>query len=346
MSMRAAVFHGIGQPLAVEARPEPELAEGDLLLQVAACGICGSDLHASEVPDYGLCDGTVLGHEFAGTVLRSAAEGWSPGDRAAAIPFALCEACEPEGECRDGLFPSCPSLRGLGFSPAAPGGYAERVRIRASQALRLPEGIGFAEGALLEPLAVSARALSLAALAPGARVLVLGAGPIGLGVAALARAEGAGAVVVSEPAGGRRAQAERLGATATIDPLATPDVAAAFREAAGGPPDALNQSVGVPGMQQRGIEMAPPRGRIVVVGVCMQEDRIRPRMAIRKELTLSFAFAYTRADFEAVLGHLGSGALRARDFVTATIGLEAHPETFEALRRPGDAVKVLVDPAR
>ena len=93
--MRAAFFHGIGQPLSVEQAPEPQPEDGDLVLSIAACGICGSDLHAAEVPDYGLKPGTVLGHEFAGTVLRSEDPGWRPGDRAAVIPFALCAECEP-----------------------------------------------------------------------------------------------------------------------------------------------------------------------------------------------------------------------------------------------------------
>jgi (R,R)-butanediol dehydrogenase/meso-butanediol dehydrogenase/diacetyl reductase len=346
--MRAAVFHAVGRPLEVEERPEPVLAPGDLLLEVAACGVCGSDLHASEVPDYGLAAGTVLGHEFAGTVLQSAAPGWSPGDRAAAIPFALCEACEPSGECRDGLVPVCPNMRGLGFSPAAPGGYAERVRVRASQALRLPEALSFQDGALLEPLAVGAHAVALAGLRPGARVLVLGAGPIGLAVAAFARLEaGAAAVVVAEPAAGRRARALTVGATAVLEATAVEEVRRGFAAVAGGgPPDVVFECVGVPGLLQRCVEIAPPHGRIVVVGVCMQEDRLRPRMAIRKEIALQFAFAYTRSDFDTALRHLAAGGIRARDFVTSVVGLDALPAAFEALRRPGQEVKVLVEPAR
>jgi threonine dehydrogenase-like Zn-dependent dehydrogenase len=94
------------------------------------------------------------------------------------------------------------------------------------------------------------------------------------------------------------------------------------------------------------IELAPPRGRIVVVGVCMEEDRLRPRMAIRKELSFRFVLAYTRADFARVLQHVEAGEIRAADFVTDVIGLDALPDAFEALRRPGTQVKVLVDPAR
>jgi 2-desacetyl-2-hydroxyethyl bacteriochlorophyllide A dehydrogenase len=290
------------------------------------------------VPDYGLRPGTVLGHEFAGTVIRSEAPGWQPGDRAAVIPFALCEACEPAGECRDGLVPVCPAMRGLGFSPAAPGGYAQRVKVRASQALRLPPEVPLRDGALLEPLAVAQHAVALAGVAPGMRVLVVGAGPIGLGVAAIARLAGA-EVTVSEPAAGRRARALQVGATAVLDPGAD-DPAPAFRAA-----DVIIECVGIPGMLQRCIELTRPHGRITVVGVCMEEDRIRPRMAIRKELSLQFAFAYTRADFEAVLAQLAAGRLRGADFVTSVIGLDALPEVFEALRRPSDQVKVLVDPS-
>jgi (R,R)-butanediol dehydrogenase/meso-butanediol dehydrogenase/diacetyl reductase len=337
--MRAAFFHGIGQPLSVEQAPEPLPGPGEIVLAVGACGICGSDLHAAEVPDYGLRPGTVLGHEFAGTVIRSADPAWQPGDRAAVIPFALCADCEPHGACRDGLVPVCPAMRGLGFSPAAPGGYAQQVKARASQALRLPDGVSLQDGALLEPLAVAQHAVALAGITPGMRVLVVGAGPIGLGVAAIAALAGA-EVTVSEPAAGRRGRALRVGAAAVLDPV-TEDPAPAFRAA-----EVVIECVGIPGMLQRCIEMARPQGRIVVVGVCMEEDRIRPRMAIRKELALRFAFAYTPADFAAVLDHLAAGRLRGADFVTAVIGLDALPATFEALRRPGEQVKVLVDPSR
>ena len=343
--MRAAVFEGIGRPLVLRDQPEPAAGPGDLLVQVALCGICGSDLHATEVPDYRLAAGTVLGHEFAGTVLASGHPDWRPGDRLAVIPFAPCAECEPLGECRKGLAATCPGITGLGFSPKVPGGYAERVVIRAAQALRLPGAVGFEAGALLEPLAVGAHAVAMSDLPAGARVLVTGAGPIGLAVAALARLSGAGAVVVSEPGAVRRDRARRLGVTAVLDPAAAP-LDAAFAAAAGGPPDIIFECVGIPGMLQRMIELAPPRGRITVVGVCMEEDRLRPRMAIRKELSLRFVLAYDRADFARVLRHVEAGEIRIADFVTDIIGLDALPEAFEALRRPGRQVKVLVDPAR
>jgi (R,R)-butanediol dehydrogenase / meso-butanediol dehydrogenase / diacetyl reductase len=151
--------------------------------------------------------------------------------------------------------------------------------------------------------------------------------------------------VVSEPGAARRDRAMRLGVTAVLDPGGAP-LETAFAAAAGGPPDLIFECVGVPGMLQRMVELAPPRGRIVVVGVCMEEDRLRPRMAIRKELSFRFVLAYTRADFARVLRHVEAGEIRAADFITGTIGLDALPEAFEALRRPGAQVKVLVDPAR
>lgn len=343
--MRAAVFEAIGCPLALRDQPEPSCDPGDLVLQVALCGICGSDLHATEVADYGLRPGTVLGHEFAGTVIASGDPAWQPGERVVAIPFAPCAECEPLGECGKGMAAVCPGISGLGFSPQAPGAYAERVRIRARQALRLPDGIGFAEGALLEPLAVGAHAVAMADMRSGARVLVTGAGPIGLAVAVLARLAGAGSVVVSEPTVARRERAVRLGATAALDPAAAP-LRDSFAEATGGPPDLIFECVGIPGMLQRMVELAPPRGRIVVVGVCMEEDRLRPRLAIRKELGLQFVLAYTRADFARVLRYVEAGDIRASELVTEVIGLSALPAAFEALRRPDAQVKVLVDPTR
>ena len=118
--MRAAVFEGIGRPLALRDQPEPVAGPGDLLIRVALCGICGSDLHATEVPDYRLAPGTVLGHEFAGTVIASGHPDWRPGDRAACIPFAPCAECEPHGECRRASPPPAPASPASASPPRCP----------------------------------------------------------------------------------------------------------------------------------------------------------------------------------------------------------------------------------
>ncbi len=196
--MRAAVFHGVGERLAIEDRQRPVAEAGDLILKVAYAGICGSDIHATEKSLVPLEPGTVLGHEFAGEVVESASPDWHPGDRVIGVPLRECDACRPLGQCKDGLGILCGKSRIIGMSAALPGAYAEYVKLGAGHALRIPENIDFKAAALTEPLAVGAHAVRLAGSLYGRQVLVIGAGPIGLAVIAFSRFAGARGVAVSE----------------------------------------------------------------------------------------------------------------------------------------------------
>jgi threonine dehydrogenase-like Zn-dependent dehydrogenase len=342
--MRAAVFQSEGHPLTVEDRQTPAIGPGDLLLRVAYCGICGSDLHATEPSPFPLEPGTVLGHEFSGIVARSEAPGFVPGDRVIALPLQECDECRPSGQgCREALGILCPRNRIIGLSASVPGAYAEYVRVPAHQALKVPDGLDLRLAALTEPLAVGLHACRAAGALLGARVLVIGAGPIGLAVTLFARASGARMVVVSEISEARRTHAERCGGIA-IDPRLE-DPAAACARLAGGPPDIIFECVGVVGMLRQCMDTAPIRGRIIVVGVCRQEDTILPRVAIRKELSIRFVLGYDRAEFATVLAMLAEGRIDAGPLLTGVIGLAELPETFESLRRTGPHAKVLIDPS-
>ncbi len=233
--MRVLEFVETGAPLRLAERPQPVPQAGEVVVKVAFCGICGSDVHATEASASQVGPGTVLGHEFSGEVVVSADPAWQPGDRVVAVPLWPCDACRPAGACRDGLGILCPRNRIVGLAPEVPGGYAEYVRIGASQLLAVPEDIALDAAALAEPLAVGAHAVRLAGQLLGRRVLVIGAGPIGLATAAFAARAGARDVVVSEIDSRRRERAGRLGATALIDPLAG-SVAAHFGAVAGGAP--------------------------------------------------------------------------------------------------------------
>ncbi len=341
--MRAAIFEGEGQPLAIAERAMPAPRPGELVLRVAFCGICGSDLHATEPSPFPLDRGTVLGHEFSGTVAASGSPDWAVGDRAIGIPLQACAECESAGECREGLGILCPRGRIIGLSASAPGGYAEYVRIPARQALRVPAMLDLQDAALTEPLAVGAHAVRMAGQVLGARVLVIGAGPIGLAVTAFASLAGARMVAVSEPDPVRRGRALTLGASEAIDPGAGP-VGAAFARAGGVAPDLVFECVGAPGLLRHAIDVAGIGARIVVVGVCRGEDTLLPRVAIRKELSLRFVLGYVRDDFLLVLDTLAAGRIDARRLVSRIVDLDALPAMFESLRRPNPEGKVLIAP--
>jgi (R,R)-butanediol dehydrogenase/meso-butanediol dehydrogenase/diacetyl reductase len=174
-------------------------------------------------------------------------------------------------------------------------------------------------------------------------VLVLGAGPIGAGVALFARMMGAAHVVVSERAAERRALALELGATATIDAV-NEDVAARFHAIAGKRPDVVFECVGVRGVLQQAIAYAGLRGRVVVAGVCTGEDVIMPVTGLGKEVLIQFSQAYTERDFAAVLDAVAQGRVDVAPMRTATIGFDAVPEAFETLMTAPKSCKVLIDP--
>jgi len=343
--MRAAVFLHEGSPLAIQHRQTPTARQGELVLQVAYCGICGTDLHATEKSAIPLEVGTVLGHEFSGVVAESAAPGWQRGDRIIGLPLYECDECRPLGGCRDRLGILCGHTKVIGLAADVPGGYGEYLTLPAHNALRVPDGLDLRDAALTEPLSVGAHAVRLAGAILGARVLVIGAGPIGLSVTVFARLAGARHLVVSELDPVRRNRAGTLGASAVLDPGAEP-VAAAFARLTGGAPDVIFECVGAPGLLRHGIDLAPVHGRVIVVGVCRQEDSILPRIAIRKELTVRFALGYTREEFALVLDLLAARRIDANELVSDVIGLDALPEVFESLRRPNPRAKVLIDPKR
>jgi (R,R)-butanediol dehydrogenase/meso-butanediol dehydrogenase/diacetyl reductase len=339
--MRAAVFRGVGKPLSLEDVPDPAPGRGELLLRVESCGICGSDLHASGMPP-GLPAGSVMGHEFAGEIVAVGADArgdWKEGDRACALPYIGCGQCV---HCLAGDGVLCAKLRTTGLGQL-PGAYAEYVRVGGLEALRLPEGVDCEQGATVEPLAVGLHAVRKSQLSPGANVLVIGAGPIGLATALWARFFGARSVVVSEAAPVRLALSAKFGATHGID-ASKEIVAAAFQRETGATPDLIFECVGNPGMLQQCIMLAPPRARVVVVGVCMLPDTIVPGIAIVKELTLDFVVAYRRADFAFTLDMLAARRIDSKPMITDRVGFDAFPDAFEALRKPTTQCKVLLQP--
>jgi (R,R)-butanediol dehydrogenase/meso-butanediol dehydrogenase/diacetyl reductase len=345
--MRAVVFQGAGKPLRVETVPDPVPAAADVVIEVAHCGICGSDLHLAE---HGFSPpGTIFGHEFAGTIAAVGSEvvgHWQMGERVTALPLFACHHCEM---CDEGLPGLCPAVRFSGVSPAAQGGYARFVVAQATTLQRIPAGISFEVGAMIEPLAVAHHAVQFAQLRAAESVLILGGGPIALGAALFARrgvAGGSGArhVVVSEPAAERRACALEMGATAVIDP-STEDVLAGFVAITGGAPNAVIECVGKPGLIQQAIAAVRPRGRIVVAGVCFVDDRFNPVSALGKEVHIQFSQCYSERDFQAVIDSIAAGRVNPVPMHTRTVTLSQAPEAFAALGDAPRESKVLVSPA-
>ncbi len=341
--MRAAVFHQVGKPLIIETVSDPVPAPDQVILQVARAGICGSDLHMAENAQ--MPSGIILGHEFAGTIeaLGSAVNGpWKVGDRVTALPLNACLQCEA---CAANLPALCPNNLFTGTTPLVQGAYAQFVSARGRMLQRLPDGVSFEEGAMVEPLAVGHHIVSMAQMPQDAAVLVLGGGPIGLAVAIFARHAGARHVVVSERSAERRELARTVGATGVIDPGAQ-DVGSAFAQFTGGTrPQVVFECVGVPGMLNEAIQLAGMRAQVIVAGVVLQQDAFLPIVALGKEVAIRYSQAYTESDFEAVIGALARGAINAEPIHTSTVSLDELPSAFEALRSQPRECKVLIRPS-
>jgi len=339
--MRAAVFKGVGKPLVIETVDAPKCGPTDLILKVCNCGICGSDLHMTEASSIQpLPSGSVMGHEFAGEVVEvgSAVKGkWKSGDRVAAFPYIRCGEC---AGCRDGSgFSVCEKGVSIGLGQSH-GAYAEFVRIGASSAHRLPDNVNFQEGAMIEPLAVGLHAVDKAQMPRGATVLVIGAGPVGLSVMLWAKFLGARHVIVSDRAPVRAKMAARFGATDAVDPSKPliPQVEAI----AGRAPEYIFECVGAPGLLNEVMMMAPRNCKIIVAGVCQQMDMILPLMGVVKELTLQFVLAYRPADFDYVIDMIASDRVDVQHMITDVVKLDELPTAFDALRKPVNQCKVML----
>jgi 2-desacetyl-2-hydroxyethyl bacteriochlorophyllide A dehydrogenase len=335
--MKAAVFKEIGEPMVVETVDDPTPEANELVVKVSYCGICGTDLHSTREGAATVACDSILGHEFVGEVVevgKSIAKDWSNGDRVCSLPFLACGGCVA---CVNGRPFECAQLKCIGLDQ--PGGFAEYVKTGALETIKLPDALAMEKAALIEPLAVGLHAVRISQMQAGQRVLITGAGPIGLAVAVWARFLGAKDVIVSEFIEPRKMLAKQLGATGLIDPAQ--DIAAQFADATGGEPDVIFECVGAPGLIQQCIELAPRRGKIVPVGVCEQPDTILPFLALIKELQIQFAIAYTRDDFETVISMLAQGRIDPSAMITDSVSLAEIPAAFEALRTPNQQCKVL-----
>lgn len=333
--MRAAVMQGLHKPLAIETIDDPTPGEGDVVVKVGRCGICGSDLHMTEDPAYGQGAGSILGHEFAGEVvaLGKGVEGLRTGDLVSVIPLKSCGQCHA---CRTGAVQWCEAFGLQG------GGYAEYALTRPNQCVRLPASASLADGAIVEPLAVALHGVALSGMTIGDKVLVLGAGPIGLAVAFWARRFGAGRVVVQDLAEWQRERAMQMGAHDFVVDAADP-VGSAER-ALGGKADVVFECVGVPGLIAQGVEQVRNGGTIVLLGLCTRPDTFNSFAMLSKQVKLVTSAFFTRQEYEAALDALDRGAVEPRLLVTDTIALDATPDVFESLRQRSHQCKVLIDP--
>lgn len=327
--------HGI-EVAEVEAGPP---GHGEVQLDVAYVGICGTDLHIlaghmdERVPDHG-----VIGHEMSGRVAATGegVTGWSPGDPVTVMPLRWCGRCPT---CRAGNEHICDRLDFVGID--SPGGLQQRWNVPQELLVPLPAALSLRDAALVEPVAVAHHDVIRASLSAGEPALVVGGGPIGVLIAVVARARGAEVLVV-EPDPYRRSVAAELGFD-VVEP-GSGDLSSRL--------DAWSEGAGaavtfeVSGTQS-GLDLAVAvlgaRGRLVAVGIHAEPRQVDMRRVFWKELQLLGARVYTRSDFLAAVELLERGAIPVAALVSRVDALAQAPAAFESLAAGGRVMKVLVD---
>ena len=333
--MRAAVMQGLHAPLVVRELDDLRPGPGQVLIRVHCCGICGSDLHMTEDPVFGKGAGDILGHEFAGEVQECGknVKRLKVGDLVSVVPLDTCGHC---ATCMAGEPAWCNSMRLQG------GGYAEQALARAHQCVRLPKALGAADGAIVEPLAIALHGVALSGLKRGDKVLVLGAGPIGLAVAYWARRFGARIIAVQDIAMHQKERAMTMGASDFIcdrdEPIGASD------RTFGGKPDIVFECVGVPGLIAQAVDQVRNRGTVLILGLCTQPDSFVPFVALSKEVRLVTSVFFSLAEYRAAIDALDSGSVEPRALITDTVSLDAAPKIFEALKTRTGQCKVLIKP--
>ena len=363
--------------------PTPVPGRGQLLIDVLCCGICGSDLHArhhcddlAEIAhetgyeDFMRSDqSVVMGHEFCGKLVE-----YGPGSRRP-LPEGTAVVALP-------LLRAGQGIHAIGLSAAAPGAYAERMLVQESLTIAVPNGLPAQVATLTEPLAVAWHAVRRGEVKKRTVAVVIGCGPIGLAVICMLKVLGVRTVIASDLSARRRTLARMCGADMVVDPVLESPFASAQQhghlttlpaaldtglgameklrrlplpwhhvwraaEAAGATTPkspVIFECVGVPGVIDQIIASAPLFSRVVVVGVCMGADTIRPAMAINKEIDLRFVLGYTPLEFRDTLHMLAEGKVNAAPLVTGSVGLEGLDAAFTALGDPEVHAKILVDP--
>jgi 2-desacetyl-2-hydroxyethyl bacteriochlorophyllide A dehydrogenase len=320
-------------------RASPEAGDGQALVEVAYCGICGSDLHFREVPAL-FPAGTVPGHELSGRVVAVGAgvPAQRLGERVTVLPFAQCGECEL---CTSGQEQVCARAipHGVGLGTGRPGGYAELLVVDERMLFTLPDAVADRAGAFTEPLAVAIRAVAQSGLDRHAPALILGAGPIGLLTGLVLADRGFERVTIVSRNAARRELAASLGLHAvTLEEAAAAD--------AGAPaPACVFECAGTSDAARLAVELAAPLARIMLVGIALEPLTLDAPPIVIKELELRGVITYSRADFAAALEMLARGAVPVESLVTATVPLEDAEASFQTLTAPGHRhLKILLAP--
>lgn len=318
--MRSAVFYG-KHDLRVEEHEMPKVGPRDILIQVKACGVCGTDIHIYE-GDKGAAEvtpPTILGHEFSGVIanLGSEVQNYKIGDRVCIDPNCYCGVCEA---CRNGVAHYCNDM--IGYGTTVNGGFAEYCAVNERQVYKLGENTSFEQGAMTEPVACCLHGMDMCEIQPGHQVVVIGGGMIGLLMLQLARLAGAAKVALLEPVESKREVGKKLGADICIDPIHE-DIKTRLKEEGMTWINTVIECVGRPSTIEQAIDIAGNKAVVMMFGLTKPDEKIsvKPFQIFQKELELkaSYINPYTQ---KRALDLIDSGRLDVSGMVYEVCGLD------------------------
>jgi L-iditol 2-dehydrogenase len=334
--MDAAVLTG-PHTISIEPVTVPHLEPDQVLVRVAAVGVCGSDVHYYEhgrIGPYIVDAPLVLGHELSGRIedVGADVDRTRIGQRVAIEPQRPCRVCS---QCKAGRYNLCPNMEFFA-TPPIDGAFSEFIAIQSDFAFEVPDNVSDEAAALIEPLSVGIWACQRAEVGPGSRVLVAGAGPIGVIVAQTARAFGAGEVIVTDIDASRRAFALTSGATRVVDPVA--------ESVEGLEVDAFIDATGAGPAVRAGIHAVRPAGRVILVGLGNDDLELPVSVLQNREIWLSGVFRYANT-WPLAIELVSSGRVDLDRLVTARFGLAEAERALTSGREPGQ-LKVIVYPGK
>ena len=310
--------------------PEPVPGAGEVVVRVAAAGICGSDLSCYKS---GVFSGSVLGHEMGGLVEATGpgVTGWRPGEPVAVDPKIPCGVC---GDCRSGAQHRCVEALTRGPGAMRDGAFAELVAVPAHGLFRLPEEVAPEDACLVEPFSVAIHGLERAGIRPGEAAVVIGLGPIGLLAIAALRARDAGAVTGVDPSEPRRRLAATLGADR---------VAANVAGLGGARAPLVLECSGREDMVQEAVNLAEAGGRVALLGVSMHQATIVPMVLVTREISVFGSISSTAEDFRTAIALLARRPEIA-GIITKRVPLDELPDAFASLVDDPTEGKIAADP--
>jgi L-iditol 2-dehydrogenase len=327
---------------------DPRPAEGELLLRVKTCALCGTDIRVLEgKKTRGVRYPSIIGHEFAGIVEEAGRDvtAFRRGDRVSVAPVISCQACR---YCLEGRENACRNRLAIGYE--YDGGFAEFVRIPGQavefgHVVRIPDGVDFDEAALAEPLACCINGTRKAGVGLGDVVLVVGAGPIGLMHLQVARAAGASRVMVSEPHARRREEAIRFGADRAVDPGAESLEEAVMSATGGLGADAIIMAVGVPGILNDLLRLVRKGGRLNLFAGFpdASSSTVEANLIHYNEITLNGTTASTRLDYLTAVSMIASHRVKVKELVTHRFAIPGFREAYD-LHKAGAGLKIVIEP--